>query len=346
MTARSPSVRRCAQSACSADSCEIATWMVGGEAATAFVIVTSPTSPPPTMNSHGSSVATSMWRQSMWMRRTRGSCAGFGSGSSSAPSARSAAAPSHCGSAMARAPWKSSSSCWNTLAASRVAKPSCGSGYAMLKKTARAPAATFSAEVMGAAMMARDRASIGLGEPGRAAPLERRDGEAGRGVDDPARPRHGLLDDELAALERAVDERPQRGLDVAARREHLVEHDGVLERDRRAGGERRRRRVDGVADEHGTRAMPRRRHEDRLDRPAHDLLGVDDPVAQLAGEATELLKHGAHQGGLILGGHAVELGQRLHGEHVHLRVGHGAQPARRARRVVEVEVVDLGWAVE
>src|SRR3954466_15888818 len=77
----------------------MATWIVGGAAATADVIVTSTTRPPPTMNSHGSSVATSMWRQSMWMRRTRGSWAGRGSGRATAPSPRAGGRPSPSGAA-------------------------------------------------------------------------------------------------------------------------------------------------------------------------------------------------------------------------------------------------------
>jgi hypothetical protein len=48
----------------------------------------------------------------------------------------------------------------------------------------------------------------------------------------------------------------------------------------------------------------------------------------------------------VPGLHPLELGLRLHGEQVELRVGHRAQPARRARRVVEVEGVDLRRAVE
>src|SRR3954447_58322 len=218
----------------------MATWIVGGAAATADVIVTSPTRPPPTMNSHGNSVATSMCRQSMWRRRTRGSWAGRGSGSATAPSPRSAVAPSHCGSAIARAAWNSASSCSKTLAASWVAKPSCGSGYAMLKKTARAPAATFSA----LAMAGHDGsgASVRLGELAPDAPLERGDVEVRSRVDDAARAGDRLLDDETAALEAALDERGQRRLDVVAviLREHLVEDHRVLEHDRRAGGERRR----------------------------------------------------------------------------------------------------------
>jgi hypothetical protein len=54
----------------------------------------------------------------------------------------------------------------------------------------------------------------------------------------------------------------------------------------------------------------------------------------------------SHQRRLLLGRHAAELGHRLDGEQVHLRVGDRAQAARRARRVVEVELVDLGRAVE
>jgi hypothetical protein len=84
--------------------------------------------------------------------------------------------------------------------------------------------------------------------------------------------------------------------------------------------------VDRVADEHGAPAVPRRVHEDRLDRPADDALGIDDPVAHLAGGAAEAGRQLAHERGLLLGRHAVELGDGLHGEHVHLRVVTGHRP--------------------
>jgi hypothetical protein len=158
--------------------------------------------------------------------------------------------------------------------------------------------------------------------------------------------RDRLLDDEPAALPAAVGELAQRLLDVAAAVQHPVEHDRVLERDRGAGGERGRRGVDRVPDEHGAPVVPGRRHEDGLDRAAHDLLGVGDPVAHLAREAAEAGEQPTHERGLVLGGDALEGGLRLHREHVHLRVGHRAQAARGARRVVQVEVVDLGRAVE
>ena len=111
-------------------------------------------------------------------------------------------------------------------------------------------------------------------------------------------------------------------------------------------GRRPSRRVHRVADEDRAPAVPGRRDEDRLDRAAHDLPGVDDAVAHLAGRAAEAGEQLAHEGGLVLGRHAAELGHRLDGEHVHLGVRHGAQAARRAGRVVEVELVDLGRAVE
>jgi hypothetical protein len=158
--------------------------------------------------------------------------------------------------------------------------------------------------------------------------------------------RDRLLDDEPAALPAAVGELAQRLLDVAAAVQHPVEHDRVLERDRGAGGERGRRGVDRVPDEHGAPVVPGRRHEDGLDRAAHDLLGVGDAVAHLPGQAAEAREQLAHQGGLVLGRHARELGLRLDREHVHLRVGDRAQPACRAPRVVEVELVDLGRALE
>src|SRR3954469_13201883 len=111
---------------------------------------------------------------------------------------------------------------------------------------------------------------VGLGKLAPDAALERGDVEVGRWIDDSACARDRLLDDELAALEAAVYDRGERRLDAFALRggEHLDEHDGVFERDRGAGGERRRRAVYRVADQRRAPAMPRRRDEDRLDRPA------------------------------------------------------------------------------
>jgi hypothetical protein len=48
--------------------------------------------------------------------------------------------------------------------------------------------------------------------------------------------------------------------------------------------------------------------------------------------------------GLALDRHPLEVGLRRDGEEVELGVGHGAQPARRARRVVEMEGIDLARA--
>src|SRR3954470_11463397 len=99
----------------------------------------------------------------------------------------------------------------------------------MLKKTARAPAATFSAVAIASFIFPLVR----LGKLAPDAALECGDVEVGRRVDDPARPRDRLLDDELAALESAIDDRGERGLDAPPRRQQLVEDDRVLERDRR-----------------------------------------------------------------------------------------------------------------
>ena len=132
-----------------------------------------------------------------------------------------------------------------------------------------------------------------------------------------------------AALEAALHERVEGVAEIVASAQLLRQHERVLDRLRRALAAVRRGRVRGVADQHDVVAVPRRRHDDVLDRPVDDGVVVDDQLAHLGDRAAEARQPLAVGGGEALRAAAAARALRrlLDRQHVHQVGPSGTKPA-------------------